>query len=81
MHDKEIKEKIVTKLYRHDYFGGKHTDIENLKKGMPRHIGHEIKQQIKELVKENIILLKPTAYGLHVSLNPEKRKEIEKYIN
>ena len=33
-----------------------------------------------ELIKEDILISKPTSYGLHVSLNPRKREEINQYL-
>jgi len=71
---------IVKKLFLHQYIGGKHTAIENLKKGLPGHLRGSIKNAVHELVKEEVLLLKPTSYGLHVSLNPQKREAIEHYL-
>ena len=71
---------IVKKLFQHGYIGGRHTDIENLKKGLASHVQGDIKEAAKELIKEEILLPKPTSYGLHVSLNPRKREEINKYL-
>ncbi len=76
----QLKGFIVKKLFYHGYIGGRHTDIENLKKGLPGHLKGDIKKAAKELIREQIIITKPTSYGLHVSLNPDKRKEIEKYL-
>ena len=75
----QIKGFIVKKMFHHGYIGGRHTDIENLKKGLPTHFKGDIKKGIKELVKEEIIILKTTSYGLHVSLNPRKINEINNY--
>lgn len=80
MEKEQIKGNIVKKLFRHGYVGGKHTDVENLKKGLPGHFGGQIKEAIHELVKEEILILKPTSYGLHTSLNPRKREEIQRYL-
>lgn len=71
---------IVKKLFHHGYIGGKHTDIENLKKGLPSHVKGNIKKTAQELIKEDILISKPTSYGLHVSLNPRKKEKIEKYL-
>ena len=76
----QLKGFIIKKLFHHGYIGGKHTDIENLKKGLPGHIKGDIKSLVQELVKQEILLPKPTSYGLHVSLNPRKRQEIEIYL-
>jgi len=81
MEKEQLKGFIVKKLFHHGYIGGRHTDIENLKKGLPGHIGSDIKDAIAELVHKEIILTKPTSYGLHVALNAHKREEIEKYVN
>ena len=76
----EYKEFIVKKLYHYNCFGAKHTDIENLKKGLAGHLKGNIRPAAKELIKEQILLLKISSYELHVSLNPHKRKEMDKYL-
>ncbi|HIH13074.1 MAG: hypothetical protein QT02_C0006G0049 [archaeon GW2011_AR9] len=80
MEKEQLKGFIVKKLFQHGYIGGRHTDIENLKKGLASHVQGDIKEAAKELIKEEILLPKPTSYGLHVSLNPRKREEINKYL-
>lgn len=76
----QLKGFIVKKLFHHGYIGERHTAIENLKKGLAGHVKGDVKDATKELVRAGILLLKPTSYGLHVSLNPEKREKIEKYL-
>lgn len=71
---------IVKKLFHHGYIGGRHTDFENLKKGLPGHFKGNVKEAANELIREEILIPKQTSYGLHVSLNPRKREEIEKYL-
>ncbi len=80
MEKEQLKGFIVKKLFQHGYVGGRHTDIENLKKGLPSHVKGDIKEAIQELIKEEILIPKPTSYGLHVSLNPQKREVREKYL-
>ena len=75
-----LKKVILRKLYRRRIIGGKHTAVEHLTKGLPKHIVGFAKDAVKELVKEGFILQKPTSYGLQVSLNPEKIDEISKLI-
>ncbi len=62
------------------HIGGRHTDIENLKKGLPGHVRGDVKEAAKELLKDEILMPKITSYGLHVSLNPRKRAEIDKHL-
>ena len=76
-----IKKLILRKLVRHKMWMHKHTSIHNLPKGLPQHLrGKEIKNVIKDLLKEGILLSKPTHYGLEVSLNIKKKSEIEEFI-
>jgi hypothetical protein len=71
---------IVKKLFHLGYIGGRHTDIENLKKGLPSHFKGDVKKAAKELLNEGILISKQTSYGHNVSLNPHMRKEIEEYL-
>lgn len=77
-----IKQFIVRKLYRHRMWLHKHTNIHNLPKGLSNElrVSREVKKAIEELLKEGILFSKPTHYGLEVSLNPQKRQEIEELI-
>lgn len=79
--DEELKVWILYKLAKHGYFHGRHTDFENISKGFkPQHLGKEGKRRIsklaEELIKDGLIIKKPTSYGLHVYLNSTKSKEI-----
>ena len=76
----DFKKIILRKLFRRRVIGGKHTAIEHLTKGLPKHIAGEAKNAVNELIKEGLILSKPTSYGLQVSLNPEKIDEISRII-
>jgi len=74
-----IKKFIVRKLYRRRIWMHKHTNINNLPKGLSNELraSKEVRKAIDELLKEGILLSKPTHYGLEVSLNPERIREIE----
>lgn len=76
----DLKIIILRKLFRHRYVGGKHTDISNLMKGIPKHLGKDVKNTAKELIKDGLLLTKPTSYGFHISLNPERLDDILKII-
>ena len=71
---------IIKKLFQKKYIGERHTSIANLPKGLPGHLRGDIKSAAKELIGEGILLTKPTSYGLEVSLNPKKMKEIQEYL-
>ena len=78
---------VLSKLIRMRKWGGAHTEITNLTKGLPFHYrssqkGKKIIQKaIKELVKREFLLLKQSTLETHVSLNPRKTKEIRDFLN
>ena len=74
--DGEIKSHILFKLHWKKYWGGRHTALESVKKGIPKHLAGRYMDMVKELIKEGVLLSKPTAYGLQISLNPKLREEI-----
>jgi len=80
--EEDIKRFILRKLLRHKIWMHKHTSIHNLPKGLPDYLRSrkEVKKVIEEMLKQKILLSKPTNYGLEVSLNIEKKKEIEEFI-
>ena len=75
-----LKAQILKKLRRHEYWGGRHTAFDDLTKGIPKHLRGEAKDAAEELIVEELLLPKQTGYGLHVSLNPQKKAEIDNLI-
>lgn len=75
-----LQKTIVRKMYLDKIIGGKHTAVENLKKGFPSHLRGDVDDEIKELIKDGFILPKITNYGLQVSLNPRMILEIERIL-
>ncbi len=78
--EEEIRATILYHLRRKNVIGGVHTHYDTLKRGFPVHLGKDIGKITKELIKEGLIITKPTSYGLQVFLNKERLKEIEDYI-
>jgi len=80
--EEDIKRFILRKLVRHRIWMHKHTSIHNLQKGLPDCLRSrkEVRKVIERLLKNGFLLSKPTNYGLEVSLNIEKKKEIEEFI-
>ncbi|MFC1691327.1 hypothetical protein ACFL0W_04035 [Nanoarchaeota archaeon] len=76
----EIKGKILHKLTRLGKFKHSHTSISNLPKGFPKDQRGFVKSQIEELIKEEILFVKPTNYGDEVSINLDKKEKIMDYI-
>ncbi|PIN91347.1 hypothetical protein COU57_00885 [Candidatus Pacearchaeota archaeon CG10_big_fil_rev_8_21_14_0_10_32_14] len=78
--DEKIKATILHHLRRKKVIGGVHTHFDTLKKGFPSHLGKDINNHARELIKLQWIITKPAPYGLQVSLNKDKLIEIESYI-
>lgn len=80
--EEAIKRFILRKLVRHRIWMHKHTSIHNLSKGLPDYLrsSKEVKRAIEDLLKKGFLLSKPTNYGLEVSLNIRKKKDIEDFI-
>ena len=76
----DLNKIILRKLFRHRIIGGKHTAVEHLTKGLPKHLVGEAKKAVNELIKDGYILTKNTSYGLQVSLNPAKVDAIARII-
>jgi len=76
----DLRKIILRKLFRRRIIGGKHTAVEHLTKGLPKHVVGEAKNAVSDLIKDGLVLSKPTSYGLQVSLNPEKIDEIFRII-
>jgi len=79
--NEEIKGKILHKLTRLGKFKHSHTSIDNLPKGFPKEVRGDVKDCVKELIKEGILFVKPTSYGLEVSINIENKEKIMHYID
>ena len=76
----KIKATILYHLRRKKIIGGVHTAFDTIKKGFPSHLGKDINKIAKKLIKNGYLITKPTSYGLQVSLNKNKLKEIEDFI-
>lgn len=76
----KIKATILYHLRRKKVIENKHTHYDTLKKGFPSHLGKDVEKISEELIRKGFIIKKPTSYGLQVSLNKEKLKEIEEFI-
>lgn len=75
-----IRWRILRKMVRHRWWGGKHTAFDNLPKSFPKELWKEVKEEVRELIRGGFLIEKPTGYGLHVSLNVQKKAEIERIV-
>ncbi|NOQ33742.1 MAG: hypothetical protein GQ567_06070 [Methanosarcinales archaeon] len=71
----------ATMLKRRGKWGDAHTSFDRLTAaGIPKHLRGETKNVANDLIKSGLVFSKPTSYGLEVSLNPKRRKEIDRII-
>jgi hypothetical protein len=79
--EEQIKATILFKLHKRGNWGGSHTAFDSLKKGWKdedfgKHGIKLVDRMAKELIRQGLIVRKPTHYGMQVSLNPRKGEEI-----
>ena len=72
----DIRKRIIKDMFKRKMWAAKHTNIDNLHKSIPSHLKGLAKKVAKDLIKEELIITKPTSYGLEVSLNPRRKNEI-----
>ena len=77
-----IMKRFLRKLIKLDIWGGRHTELTNLKKALPKHIrGEKITEEaIKELVSKEFITTKQSTGEIHISLNSKKQQEIYNFV-
>ena len=83
--DEQIKAAVLLKLYKRGNWGGSHTASDNLKTGFKeKELGkgglRRVDDTYKGLIREGLLLIKPTHYGLQVSLNPRQNQAIKAII-
>ncbi|MBI2152062.1 hypothetical protein HYU21_05015 [Candidatus Woesearchaeota archaeon] len=88
--EETIKKLVLQKLVRANVWGGKHTPLDFVTKGIPEHYKNThpgrkiVEKAIKNLINDEwiIILAKRTGSGSdeHVSLNPRKVSEIKQFL-
>ena len=77
-----IMKRFLRKLINLDIWGGRHTELTNLKKALPKHIrGEKITEEaIKELAAMEFITTKQSTGEIHISLNSKKQQEIYEFV-
>ena len=77
-----IMKRFLRKLINLDIWGGRHTELTNLKKAIPKHLrGEKITEEaVKELANMELITTKLSTGKIHISLNSKKQQEIYDFI-
>ena len=82
MDKKFIMVRFLRKLINLNIWGGRHTELTNLKKCIPKHLrGQKITEEaLKDLIKMQFINIKQSTAEIHVSLNSKKQYEIYLFV-
>jgi hypothetical protein len=80
-----MRAKLLYSLARRRKWGESHTAYENMFRALrSQALGKEALKNAAELaeglIREGLIIKKPTGYGMQVSLNPYRAQEIKKII-
>ncbi len=79
---KAIMKRFLRKLMNLGIWGGRHTELKNLSKALPKHLRgcKETKVAVKELANREFVNIKISTGEKHVSLNSHKLKEISEFL-
>ena len=72
----QLKAHILYKLSRHNRWGGKHTELINVRSALPKQHRHEAEELARELANEGLITWLKKTGQIHVSLNPHRKEDI-----
>ena len=71
-----IRKGVIKKLHSLDKWTSNHLLIKNLESGFPSHEIGKVREVVKLLIKDRLLISKPTKHGMAVSLNESMKKEI-----
>jgi len=77
-----VMKRFLRKLINLNIWGGRHTELINLKKAIPKHLrGEKVTEEaIEELVRLGFLTTKQSTGEIHVSLNSSKQQEIYDFV-
>ena len=77
-----IMKRFLRKLINLDIWGGRNTELTNLKKAIPKNLrGNKVTEEaMKELVAMELITTKQSTGEMHISLNSKKQQEIYDFV-
>ena len=71
-----IRRGVIKKLHSLDKWASNHLLIKNLESGFPSHEIRKVREVTRLLIKDRLLISKPTKHGMAVSLNESMKKEI-----
>lgn len=79
--DEGIQKKIIFSLYRTKHIGSRHTPMDKVCKRLTPISCKNIRKEIKNLMKKQLILPYKTGHDPDIRLNPKKLEQIGKFIS
>ncbi len=76
----DVEKAILRTMFIYKIIGGKHTASENVVKMLPKDRRGEAAKALDRLVRKGFIVVKPTSYGRHISLNKHRVEEVKEII-
>ena len=74
--DELVRATILKKLFLARRFGGKHLPFRFVIQGLPNRFHNLAKKLAKKMVSEGLLLSKISRGEEHISINPERTKEV-----
>ena len=68
---------ILRKLYRRSCIGARHTALEHCFTGLRRNDVKDGKRAYERLVNGGYLIVKPTSYGVQVSIDPRRLDSVK----
>ena len=77
-----VMQRFLRKLINLNIWGGRHTELINLKKCIPKHLrGEKVTEEaITELIDKRFLKIKKSSGEIHVSLDSDKQQEIYEFV-
>lgn len=75
-----LRAELLKKLRRRGNWGESHTAFDGLPKGFRKDLRGDVKDIAEDLIKEGLLISKQTNYGRHVSLNVQRKADIDRII-
>ncbi|MCX6822300.1 MAG: hypothetical protein NTW30_06005 [Candidatus Aenigmarchaeota archaeon] len=84
MEDEEITFTVLDILFKKVKWGGAHISYDKIVRWIGNKVkrnGKRVRKIVDKLIKDGVIISKPTHYGKEISLNPKERERIIEIIS
>jgi hypothetical protein len=71
---------VLRRLIRFGKIGASHTRVDNALRGAPPHLRGVIKHAVDVLITVGVFRSKPTLNGLHISIEPQRIREVDHFV-